>query len=79
MDFDVHSGIELVKKIELQSVSTTFSKLKENQYFYIKIDGSKQSIANSSLFPTFMYLHSNSTQMLALKKPGFFTFSGSKN
>ena len=30
MDFDVHSGIELVKKIELQSVSTTFSKLKMN-------------------------------------------------
>ena len=36
------------------------------------------SIANSSLFPTFTYLHSNSTQILALKKPGFFTFSGSK-
>ena len=26
------------------------------------------SIANSSLFPTFMYLHSNSTQILAPKK-----------
>ena len=36
------------------------------------------SIANSSLYPTFMYLHSNSTQILALKKPGFFTFSDSK-
>ena len=34
------------------------------------------SIANSSLFPTFMYLHSNSTQILALKENGFFTFSG---
>ena len=33
---------------------------------------------HSSLFPTFMYLHSNSTQILALKKPGFFTFSDSK-
>ena len=30
MDFDVHSGIELIKKIELQRVSTTFSKLKMN-------------------------------------------------
>ena len=30
MDFDVHSGIELVKKDELQRVSTTFSKLKMN-------------------------------------------------
>ena len=28
MDFDVHSGIELVKKNELQRVSTIFSKLK---------------------------------------------------
>ena len=36
------------------------------------------SIANSSLLPTFMYLHSNSTQILALKKTGFFTFSDSK-
>ena len=34
------------------------------------------SIANNSLFPTFMYLHSNSTQTLALKKNCFFTFSG---
>ena len=29
------------------------------------------SIANSSLFPTFLYLHSNSTQILALKKMFF--------
>ena len=29
------------------------------------------SIANSSLFPTFLYLHSNSTQILALKKMVF--------
>ena len=29
------------------------------------------SIANSSLFPTSLYLHSNSTQILALKKNGF--------
>ena len=36
------------------------------------------SIGNSSLFPTFMYLHSNSTQILVLKKPGFFTFLDSK-
>ena len=40
--------------------------------------GRWHSIANSSLFPTFMYLHSNSTQILALKKTGFFTFSDSK-
>jgi hypothetical protein len=33
-----------------------------------------QSIANSSLFSTFMYLHSNSTQILALKKPVFSLF-----
>ena len=31
MDFDVHSGIELVKKNELQRVSTIFSKLKINR------------------------------------------------
>ena len=31
------------------------------------------SIANSSLFPTFMYLHSNSTRILALKKISFFS------
>ena len=31
MDFDVHSGIELVKKNELQTVSTAFSKLKINR------------------------------------------------
>ena len=31
----------------------------------------KHGIANSSLFPTSLYLHSNSTQILALKK-GFF-------
>ena len=31
----------------------------------------RHSIANSSLFPTFLYLHSNSTQILALKKNGF--------
>ena len=30
------------------------------------------SIANSSLFPTSLYLHSNSTQILALKKNLFF-------
>jgi hypothetical protein len=30
------------------------------------------SIANSSLFPTSLYLHSNSTQILALKKIFFF-------
>ena len=30
------------------------------------------------MVPTFMYLHSNSTQILALKKTGFFTFSDSK-
>ena len=36
------------------------------------------SIANSSLFPTSLYLHSNSTQILALKKTGFFSFSDSK-
>ena len=29
------------------------------------------SIANSSLFPTSLYLHSNSTQILALKKMVF--------
>ena len=29
------------------------------------------SIANSSLVPTSLYLHSNSTQILALKKKGF--------
>ena len=46
---------------------------------YVDKMSGEHSIANSSLFPTFMYLHSNSTQMLALKKPGFFTFSGSKN
>ena len=30
------------------------------------------SIANSSLFPTSLYLHSNSTQILALKKNDFY-------
>ena len=30
--------------------------------------GLQHSIANSSLFPTSLYLHSNSTQILALKK-----------
>ena len=29
------------------------------------------SIANSSLFPTSLYLHSSSTQILALNKNGF--------
>ena len=29
------------------------------------------SIANSSLFLTFLYLHSNSTQILALNENGF--------
>ena len=36
-------------------------------------------IRHRCLVPTFMYLHSNSTQILALKKTGFFTFSDSKN
>ena len=36
------------------------------------------SIANSSLLPTFTYLHLNSTQILA-KRKGFFTFLSSKN
>ena len=35
-------------------------------------------IRHRCLVPTFMYLHSNSTQILALKKTGFFTFSDSK-
>ena len=34
-------------------------------------DGPNHSIANSSLVPTSLYLHSNSTQILALKKKGF--------
>ena len=48
------------------------------KYEISKMTGGTNSIANSSLFPTFMYLHSNSTQILALKKTGFFTFLGSK-
>ena len=32
-----------------------------------KIEEVKHSIANSSLFPTSLYLHSNSTKILALK------------
>ena len=48
------------------------------KYEISKMTGGTHSIANSSLFPTFMYLHSNSTQILALKKKGFFTFSSSK-
>ena len=39
-----------------------------------KFEGKNHSIANSSLFPTFMYLHSNSTQILALKKQVFSLF-----
>ena len=38
---------------------------------YIDFD---HSIANSSLFPTFMYLHLNFTQLLALKKTFFSLF-----
>ena len=38
----------------------------------------KPQIRHRCLVPTFMYLHSNSTQILALKKTGFFTFSDSK-
>ena len=37
-------------------------------WFWTRLD---HSIANSSLFPTSLYLHSNSTQILALKKNGF--------
>ena len=33
--------------------------------------GAEHSIANSSLFPTSLYLQSNSTQILALKKMVF--------
>ena len=42
------------------------------QLFYQQ--GLLHSIANSSLFPTFMYLHLNSTKILALKKPFFSLF-----
>ena len=36
------------------------------------LSSKRHSIANSSLFPTSLYLHSNSTQILALKKRVFW-------
>ena len=39
------------------------------------VNSNGSQIRHRCLVPTFMYLHSNSTQILALKKTVFFTFS----
>ena len=53
-----------------------FRRQKKN--FKNILDGENHRSENRCLVPTFMYLHSNSTQILALIKNVFFTFSGSK-
>ena len=73
--------------LELLFVILNLSKKKQNSkdpnYLFVHImfrnyiicyRGQNHSIDNSSLFPTSLYLHSNSTQILALKKMVFLNF-----
>ena len=54
---------DLFKELNLSNVESLQNNLLKRSF--------KHSIANSSLFPTSLYLHSNSTQILALKKMVF--------
>ena len=79
--FDRNSGgfqLEFLKNCDAICFSNMKNESNGRNVFFTSLfriptkeAGGIHSIANSSLFPTSLYLHSNSTQILALKKKVF--------